>query len=200
MNGFLLWLEATSFSTWMRESPSVFAFPAILSCHTVGMGLVAGINAALGLRILGVGKSIPLREMKRFFPVMWFGFWLNAVSGVALLIAYPTKALTNPVFYLKLALIAIAVLLIKPIARRALVDPPEAPLALDVAAVEAAVDGRQRVAATQAGLRTGSSPETTFVASSTLKMLAAASIVCWFSAITAGRLLAYTYSRLMATF
>ena len=49
--------------------------------------------------------------MKRFLPVMWFGFWLNAISGVALLIAYPTKALTNPVFYLKLVLIALAMVL-----------------------------------------------------------------------------------------
>ena len=58
MDPFLLWLESTEFSTWVRESPSVFAFPAILSCHTVGMGLVAGINAALALRILGVGPGI----------------------------------------------------------------------------------------------------------------------------------------------
>ena len=47
-----------------------------------------------------------------FLPVMWFGFWLNFVSGVALLIGYPTKALTNPVFYLKLALIALGVWLV----------------------------------------------------------------------------------------
>ena len=38
---------------------------------------------------------------------MWTGFWINAVSGVLLLIAYPTKALTNPLFYVKLVLIAI---------------------------------------------------------------------------------------------
>src|SRR5204863_6463198 len=123
LDPFLVWLEATQFSIWMRESPSVFAFPAILSCHTVGMGLVAGINAALALRILGVAPAVPIREMKRFLPVMWFGFWLNAVSGVALLIAYPTKALTNPVFYLKLTLIALALALVKPISRRVFTDP-----------------------------------------------------------------------------
>jgi hypothetical protein len=33
-----------------------------------------------------------------------------------------------------------------------------------------------------------------------LKTLAAASIVCWAGAITAGRFLAYTYTRLMAIF
>src|ERR1700682_5665637 len=108
MGSFLAWIQSTDFSTWVRESPSEYAFPAILSCHTVGMGLVAGINAALALRILGVASAVPIREMKRFMPVMWFGFWLNAISGVALLIAYPTKAVTNPVFYLKLGLIALA--------------------------------------------------------------------------------------------
>src|SRR4029450_1711509 len=65
-----------------------------------------------------------------FMPVMWFGFWLNAVSGVALLVAYPTKALTNPVFYLKLALIALAVWLASLIGGRVFGDstpPPRAP-------------------------------------------------------------------------
>ena len=81
------------------------------------MGLVAGINASLALRILGAGPGIAIHEMKRFFPVMWFGFWLNAISGVVLLIAYPTKALTNPLFYFKLTLVAVAIGLVKPIGR-----------------------------------------------------------------------------------
>ena len=42
---------------------------------------------------------------------MWAGFWINAFSGVLLLIAYPTKALTNPIFYLKLTLIGVGVVL-----------------------------------------------------------------------------------------
>jgi hypothetical protein len=33
---------------------------------------------------------------------------VNAVSGTLLFIAYPTKALTNPLFYVKLALVALA--------------------------------------------------------------------------------------------
>ena len=122
MDPFLIWLESTAFSTWLRESPSVFAFPAVLSCHTIGMGLVAGINAAVALRVLGVGAGIPLGEMKRFFPVMWAGFWLNAVSGVGLFIGYPTKAMTNPVFYLKLVLIAVGLWLLKLIRGRVFRD------------------------------------------------------------------------------
>jgi membrane-bound ClpP family serine protease len=34
------------------------------------------------------------------------------VTGLALLLAYPAKALTNPVFYLKLLLIVVGLLLI----------------------------------------------------------------------------------------
>jgi hypothetical protein len=110
--GLLAWLESTAFSAWVRESPSLFAFPAILSMHTVGMGLAAGINAAIALRILGVAPNVPRSEMCRFLPAMWFGFWLNFVSGVVLLVGYPTKALTNPLFYLKLTLVALGVWLV----------------------------------------------------------------------------------------
>jgi hypothetical protein len=108
MHPFFVWLEATSLSTWIRESTSVWAFPAILSLHTIGMGFAAGLNAAVDLRILGFAPFIPLFELRRFLPVMWIGFWVNAVSGVLLLVAYPTKALTNPVFYVKLSFIALA--------------------------------------------------------------------------------------------
>jgi len=114
----LAWIESTAFSEWVRGSPSLFAFPGILSCHTVGMGLAAGINAAIAFRILGVAPGVPLAEMQRFLPAMWFGFWLNFFSGIALLIGYPTKALTNPDFYLKLALIAAGVWLVGRIRER----------------------------------------------------------------------------------
>ena len=170
MEPFLLWLEETAFSTWMRESVSVFAFPVILSFHTIGMGVVAGINGALALRILGVAPGVPIQEMKRFFPFMWAGFWLNALSGVALLIGYPTKALTNPMFFLKLTLVAIGLVLVKKITGRVF-----GTLSLDAAPLDAAT-----------------SPQ--------VRKMAFASLACWSGVIITGRLLAYTYSRLLANF
>lgn len=164
MDPFFVWLESTAFSTWIRDAPTVWAFPAILTCHTIGMGIVAGINTAIALRILGVAPTVPVGEMKRFLPAMWFGFWLNAVSGVLLLIAYPTKALTNPLFYFKLTLIALAVWFVQLIGRRVFRFP---------ISLGARMPGRARV-------------------------FAALSIVLWAGAITAGRLLAYTYTRLTA--
>ena len=97
----------------MRESPSIFAFPLILAIHTVGLALLVGINAVIALRLHGVAPRIPVSELWRLVPVMWTGLALNAVSGLALLAAYPTKALTNPVFHLKLGCIAAALWLFR---------------------------------------------------------------------------------------
>lgn len=119
---FFLWLESTAFSIWVRESPSVFAFPIILAAHTIGLGLLVGLNGALNLRLLGFVRGIPAGTFRVFLPLMWLGLWMNVVTGVALLIAYPTKALTNPVFYLKLALIAIALIILRMVLQRGLSD------------------------------------------------------------------------------
>src|SRR2546425_1800552 len=102
-------IEESGLSTWLRESESPFAFYFVLLFHTFGLALLVGANAVIDLRLLGIERDIPLTPLKRLFAIMWLGFAINAVSGVLLLIAYPTKALTNPVFYIKLTLIGFAV-------------------------------------------------------------------------------------------
>jgi hypothetical protein len=99
-------IEATALSTWVRESPSMLAFPAILAVHAIGMAFLVGTCAAMDLRILGLVPRIPISSTTALLPVMRFGFWLNATSGVLLLVGFPSKHLTNEVFYLKLSLIA----------------------------------------------------------------------------------------------
>jgi hypothetical protein len=102
------WIEASALSVWLRESPSLWAFPFILILHTVGMGFLVGTNVAIDLRVLGFAPRVPLSLLERLFVVMKLAFFVNALSGTLLLIAYPTKALTNPLFYVKLFLIAFA--------------------------------------------------------------------------------------------
>jgi hypothetical protein len=103
-------IEESGISTWLRESESPFAFYFVLLFHTFGLALLVGANTVIDLRLLGIQREIPLAPLKRLFGIMWLGFAVNAASGALLLVAYPTKALTNPVFYLKLMLIAFAVL------------------------------------------------------------------------------------------
>jgi len=78
------------------------------------------------------------------------------------LIAYPTKALTNPDFYIKLTLIGFAVAIMHTIRKRVFTDS-----ALNES--EMMMKG---------------------------KALAVCSLIIWTGAVTAGRLLAYTYNYL----
>ena len=106
-------IEESGLSTWIRDSPSIFAFWFILSLHAIGMGLLVGASAIIDLRILGVAKDLPLSPLKGLYRIIWIGFAIQVVSGTLLLIAYPTKALTNPDFYLKLTLVALAVVVMQ---------------------------------------------------------------------------------------
>ena len=115
---YLVWLEATPFSTWMRESGPAFFSTLIL--HSIGMGLVVGVHVATDLRVLGVAPRIPLSLMRRFFPVLWVSLVAVSVSGVLLLVAYPAKALTNPPFYFKLAAVLAALVITRSLTRRVL--------------------------------------------------------------------------------
>lgn len=158
MEAIYVGIETSALSTWLRESSSLWVFPFILILHTWGLAFLAGSNVVLDVRVLGLVPDIPLRSLERYFLVMWSGFWVNAVSGLLLLTAYPTKALTNPLFYVKLILIAIAFATAHRIRRHMSESPGDA------------------------------LPR--------LRMLAAVSLLCWLAAIPAGRLLAYTCTRL----
>ena len=110
---FLSALDQSGLAIWIRESPSIWAYPTILFLHALGMAFLAGASAAIDLRILGAAPNLPLSSMEKFYPIMYFGFWTNAVSGVLLLIADAPKFLSNPVFYIKLLAIGLAVLTIQ---------------------------------------------------------------------------------------
>ena len=156
---FLRSIEDSSFSTWMRESDSPFAFYFVLLFHTFGLALLVGANGLVDLRLLGFFRTMPLVPLKRFFSIMWLGFWINATTGTLLLIAYPTKALTNPVFYAKLTIIGSAMWILTKLQKEVFADT--------------------------------SVTETDMMARGAT--LAKWSLVLWLGAISAGRLLAYTY-------
>jgi hypothetical protein len=163
MDPFFAWVEAWPLGIWLREEPTIWAFPFVLILHTVGLAFLVGANVAIDFRALGRAAGVPLVSMRRYYRAMWAGFWVNAFSGVLLLIAYPTKALTNPLFYLKLLLIASGLVLSNMIRRYVFSD-----------IVAAGAKAPQR-----------------------LRVFAAVSLFIWAASITAGRLLAYTCTRLM---
>ena len=154
---FLGWLESLSYSTWVRESPSLWAFPALLFVHTLGMSLVAGGSAIISMALLGFWPKAPLKPLERLFPVMWFGFWINLFTGVSIFLKDASIYGRNYDLYVKLAFVIAGVVLIGVTRKQVFLDP-----GLDARPV-----------------------------SSKAKMLAWASLACWFCAIVSGRLIAY---------
>ncbi|HYR84843.1 MAG TPA: hypothetical protein VE422_12255 [Terriglobia bacterium] len=120
---FFHYLEQTGFAAWIRESDSIWAYPTILFLHTIGLSIVVGINSAIDLRILGLAPRLPLEPLERLFPLMWVGFWVNAASGTLLLIADASTKLANPVFYIKMGFIALAIIDVFVIRKRVFRDP-----------------------------------------------------------------------------
>jgi hypothetical protein len=155
-------IEESGISSWIRDSPSIFAYWFILSFHAIGMGLLVGASVVVDLRVLGVAREVPLSPLKGLYGIIWTGFWIQVASGSLLLVAYPTKAFTNPDFYVKLLLIALAVAFMQRLRKRIFDDSSL------------------------------SEPEMM----SKGKVLATWSLVFWAGAVTAGRLLAYTYNYL----
>ena len=110
MTAFPVWLENTAIGVWTRESPSLWAYPAILTLHTIGLGVLVGANAIIDLRLLGFAPRLPLPSLSPLYRFMWAGFALNAVTGILLFVANATTKATQPVFYVKLGFIAAALI------------------------------------------------------------------------------------------
>lgn len=151
-------IEQSGMSIWIRESGSIWSFPTVLLLHTLGMSIVAGGSAIVDLVLLGFWPvKMSLRPLDRYFPLIWAGFWLNAVTGTMLLMIDATAKLTNWDFYVKMAFIFAGVAVLYRMRKKVFTDP-----SIDEGVVPASAKG-----------------------------LAWASLICWFMAITAGRLLAY---------
>lgn len=113
---FLYWLSNTGLATWVREAETIWAYPTVLFLHSMGMAMLVGFISAIDFRLLGVAQSVSLAPMRRLLPLIWAGFWINAVSGTLLLMIAPDKLL-NPVFWIKLGLVALGLVNLRMINR-----------------------------------------------------------------------------------
>jgi hypothetical protein len=131
MTDLYTWLESLPLSIFIRESNSLWAFPMFLFAHTLGMSIVAGGASLIDLALLGCWpSSAPVKPLERLYPAIWFGFWVNLVTGSVLLAADATKRLTNPDFFIKMACVFAGVFLLSMMRKRVFLDPQ-----LDVAPV-----------------------------------------------------------------
>jgi hypothetical protein len=135
----LLWLENTSFATWVREGNTILAYPTILFLHTLGLATVVGLSTFLNLRVLGFARGLPFAVVTPFIRAIWLAFAVTAVSGTALFIANPGPRMESLVFLIKLVFVALALvtlhLMTKRIFRNPLADQSPLPRQARVLAV-----------------------------------------------------------------
>ncbi len=100
---FLAWLFKSPVGLFVQESS--WGYPAVLSTHAVGMGIVVGSVLMYDFRVLGFANKISLAWFDRLYLLAWFGFALNAVSGALLFTGDPVKFAFSTPFQIKILLI-----------------------------------------------------------------------------------------------
>ena len=78
------------------------------SLHFLGLTLLFGSIAAWDLRLLGVGRGVPIAAFHRLIPFAVVGFTVNVTSGIGFLMAAPDQYIYNPAFHVKMLLVALA--------------------------------------------------------------------------------------------
>src|ERR1041385_6651251 len=104
-------LQNSAFTEWFLGSPSIWAYPTVLTLHTVGMAILVGASFVVNLRVLQVAGLIPLHRLKPLYRFVWIGFAINLASGLVLFVTEAADRAVDRVFYIKLASIAAALVL-----------------------------------------------------------------------------------------
>jgi len=112
------WSDANGFLIWLRESPSIWAYPTVFFVHTIGLIFTAGASIVVSARALGAARQLPMAPFARAFSAIWIGVWLTVVSGLILLAADIETKLTNRLFPVKMTLVVCAVALLVVLRRR----------------------------------------------------------------------------------
>ncbi len=101
---FCKWLESTWWGTGVRTS--LWVYPFIQLIHFSGLSLWLGTNAAVDMRLLGVGKKrqTAAELSDALFGWNWIGFCVVVLGGFLLFSATGSTYVANAAFRVKLGI------------------------------------------------------------------------------------------------
>lgn len=104
-------LYDTPLSTGIRAIG--WLIPALQSVHILAIAVLIGSALMMDLRLAGVVATDvePPSVVKRYLPWLWLAVGVLLVTGSTLLIAEPSRVLTNAVFWWKMGALLAAFLL-----------------------------------------------------------------------------------------
>jgi hypothetical protein len=108
---FSKWLAATEVSHLIQTT--TWIIPTLQIIHILCVAAVFSAAILVDLRIWRlIERDEPLPDMaRRFLPTIWPVLLILLVTGSLLIVGEPRRSLLNSTFYLKMALLAVAILL-----------------------------------------------------------------------------------------
>ena len=101
------WLHSTRLS-WAVAGGIPWIWPLCETLHFIGLALLVGIVGLFDLRVLGVGKGLPIGPLQRLMPWAILGFAINLITGFLFFTGDPFQYIHNLAFGFKMLFIALA--------------------------------------------------------------------------------------------
>jgi uncharacterized membrane protein len=108
ITAFLETLQSWSWAVLIHKN--AWAFTTVEVVHVFAVAMVLGTIAIVDLRLLGFGSAKrPFAELsRRVLPFTWVAFVVAVIAGSLLFTSRATDYFVNPIFWIKMALIAVA--------------------------------------------------------------------------------------------
>jgi hypothetical protein len=103
----LEYLNNTEYAEWVRES---LGWPIALTIHAFGTATVVGLIFIIGLRLLGLFRTIPYTALNSLFPVIWIAIAFQFASGFTLWMSKPAQYVSAGMFIAKFSLVIVGVI------------------------------------------------------------------------------------------
>lgn len=97
------WMEQSTLGDWVATSSH--GYYVMLAFHSVGLAMLVGSMMVVDLRLLGRLHDIELKALERLTKFAWWGFVINALSGVALFFSEANRMFVNNTFRWKILLV-----------------------------------------------------------------------------------------------
>jgi hypothetical protein len=102
---FAQWLTTTTLADYMHGR---WEWPIAESLHFIGLSMLIGTVGLFDLRLMGLGRQIPISALHRLIPFGIAGYCINIMTGICFLTAEGNQYMYNPSFHLKILSMSIA--------------------------------------------------------------------------------------------
>jgi hypothetical protein len=111
LNDLSKWLAGTALSNTIQTA--AWIIPTLQTIHILTVAVLFSSAMLVDLRIWRVTqRDVPVADVaRRFLPPVWPLVLILAVTGSLLIVGEPRRSLLNDTFYIKMALLAAALLL-----------------------------------------------------------------------------------------